>query len=547
MRIALIISIILLQSIFVLGKEEKPVDSKIETVTVYRQRAMIHRKASVNLSKGDHLLVFSGLSQYIIPNSVTVSGSGNGIIQSVKHRISYLNTTKKPARMIMIEDSLEILQEALNIQKDDRFVYEQEQDLLLKNNQLSGKEKSLSAEELQSVADLYRQRLTAIRAKLRTIRLQEQKLQKRVQAYKNELQQVRSQRQQPTQEVVVAFQSTTSGKVELELNYLVNGANWTPFYDIRVENTSDPLNFYLKAQVINQTGMDWKDVNIRLSTTNSAQNSVAPDLSPWYVDIGYPRQELRRLEEQTMAREKSDRKREDERMQKLAMANTMEMNDMPAPVAKPSAGYASDYTTVSQGELGLEFEISIPYDIPADGKEYQVDIQQMEVLGTYQHFAVPKLERDVFLVAEIRKDLLRGKANVYFEGTFVGETYVNTDNPRDSMKISLGRDAKVQVQREKIQDLTDRKVIGSTEKQTFGFETTVKNNKTSEVTLVLEDQVPVSRNKDIKVEMIEQSGGNWDENTGKIVWSLTLKPGETRQIKLQFELKYPKNKPISGI
>ncbi|GAB4417631.1 MAG: mucoidy inhibitor MuiA [Bacteroidia bacterium] len=517
-----------------LAQQETRLESRISQVTVYRQRAQISRQAEAQVRQGDNLLVFSGLSRNLVPNSITVSGTGEGVIQAVSHRVSYLNKTIRPPRMIVLEDSICLLERRVNALADARFVNEAEEKLLLENDEVAGENDGLSPEALRQMAALYRERLTALRDERRDIAQQERQAQRLLAAYVAEVQTIAAQRDQPTQEVVVAFQAPKAGKISLELHYLVSQAGWTPFYDVRVDNTTDPLQFFLKAQVMNNTGVDWTGVALTLSTTNNNANNNSPTLSPWYVSIGYP---------QPSPRYSPSPSRRDMIME----SNVMDAEGPADREEDAQATYAFDYTTISENELGLDFVISLPYDIPADGKEHQVDVQLIKVAGEFQHYTVPKLDRDAFLVAQIQQDLLRGKANVYFEGSFVGETYVNTDTPRDSMRISLGRDPRVQVQRAQVQDYTDRKVVGSTVRQTYGYAITLRNNKRTAVSITVEDQLPVSQNKDIAVVLLTSDGAVQDSATGRLQWLLTLAPGETRELKFQFEVKYPKNQPVQGL
>ncbi|TAE51178.1 MAG: mucoidy inhibitor MuiA family protein [Bacteroidetes bacterium] len=533
----LLIFLLLVSLSFPLFADEIPVSSVIREVEVYRQGASIVEQGSVKVQKGDNLLVFSGLSQFLVANSVTVRGKGNGVIQLVKDRVSYLNRSVKPARMSVIEDSLARWELELQILADERFVLENEQALILKNNQLSSNEKGVTAEDLRQMADFYRNRLAVVRTQLRDISIKEKRVRQRTEAYRAEFQQIAAQRDQPTQEVIVAFQAEVAGTVELELSYMVSNTFWTPYYDVRVEKTNEPLKLFLKANVVNNTGVDWKQVKVRLSTNNNAAGSESPALSPWYVTVYQPR-----FEDMGYVSGRASAAAPAMSADSRAFSNTMDDVE-----EQKELTTMSDYTTTEEGELGLEFVIAMPYDIPADGQEHQVEIRTMDVPGEYRHFAVPKLDRDAFLVAYIRQDLLRGKANVYFEGTFVGETFINTDNPRDSMKISLGRDPKVQIQREQISDFTSEKQLGSNIRKAYGYEITVRNNKTTPVSLSLEDQIPVSQNKDITVELLDAGGGSVDANTGKVVWALDLKPGETRKLVLKFEVKYPKDQPVSGL
>ena len=526
------------------AQSENNISSSIESVTVYRDRAQVSRSASVDVSSGDNVLVFSGLSQYILPNSINVRGQGSGVIQSVRHRVNYLNRTQVPEKVQKLRDQIEDLQAEQTQLSDERFINQSEEKLLLQNQKLSSDQTGVDVNALRELAQLYRERLTEVRSNLRAITLRERKLNREISQLQAEINSLQSRVNVPTQEVVVVYQAERAHEAALELSYLVSGAGWNPFYDIRVANTSDPLQLALKAKVVNNTGTDWKKVKIKLSTTKNSANNNAPQIATQWlaiyqppVVVGYATQDRN----QGMIRQKAE----------MSMPTDIRSNSMgdlylDEEVTEDAAS-AADYTTTNEGELGLEFDIALTYDIPADGKEHQVDILQSELKADYRHYAVPKLDRDVFLVAEIREDLLRGPANVYFEGTFVGETYVNTDNPRDSMRISLGRDPKVQIQRERVTTYQEKKVVGGNIRQTYGFEITVKNNKTSEVSLSLQDQIPVSQNKDIEVEVGELSGASLNENSGILNWDLTLKPGEERTLTFRYEVKYPKDASVVGL
>ena len=525
------------------AQQERKVASSIESVNVYRQRAQIQRTATVQLSEGDHRLVFSGFSQHLIPNSITVNGDGPGVIQSVKHRVTYLNQTAKPPRMLILEDSLGVLRAESQALDDEIFVYDSEQNLILENRQLKGSQTGLTATQLREMADLYRERLREIRTSSRELKREKQLIQQKINRYTQEIREMAAQREQPTQEVVIAYQTDSDASLTFTISYLVNQAGWTPFYDVRVENTESPLLFFLKANVVNQTGIDWDKVNLTLSTTQNSMSNERPKLSPWYVDFGSQPGRPVQVREMAVQAPMSNTASNTASMPRNYRPSIADGDDAREEVT----AYASAFTELSENEMGLEFRISLPYDIPADGKEYQVDIQQQEIQGSYRHYAVPKMEGDVFLVAGIQQDLLRGNANVYFQGTYVGETYINTDNPRDSMLIALGRDPKVQVQREQVLEFTNRQTLGSNSVQSFGYEITLRNLRRDPVNVILIDQVPVTVNKSIKVEVLDLDGGTQDESTGLISWNLTVPPQEKQNVQLRFEVRAPKDVYIMGL
>lgn len=512
--------------------DERPLNSTVEEVKVYRQRAQLSSVAKTKVSKGDNLLVFTALSPYLVPHSVTASGEGApGVIQSVKHRVSYLNTTPKTPRMRLLEDSAQYLRQEQTALKDELFVAEAEEQLVLKNGSLSSAEDAVTTEELSKMAAFYRQRLAEIRTRMRDVRRKELHITRRLAQYDAEYQQISAQRNQPTQEVVVAFNADREGELTLKLVYLVDNSGWNPYYDLRVANISDPVLLFLKANVVNNTGLDWKGVRLSLSTANNAGSVDCPMLMPLYADVP-----------QTISEVAIGFSRSNTMRPPTPAAAGADSRDM-----REQSRSAAEMTVTEQGELALDFIIALPYDIPADGKEHQVDILQQPLQGEFRHFAVPKLDRDAFLVMYIRQDLLRGPANVYFEGAFVGQTFINTDNPADSMRISLGRDPKVLLQRVQAAEFSSRQVIGPNVTQRVAFDITVRNNKREAVSIQVEDQIPVSRDKRIRIDLLESSGATLNAETGKLSWDLSLKAGETRKLRFAFEAKYPKDIPVSGL
>ena len=140
---------------------------------------------------------------------------------------------------------------------------------------------------------------------------------------------------------------------------------------------------------------------------------------------------------------------------------------------------------------------------------------------------------------------MEGPANVYYAGTYIGQSYIYTRSTDDTLNLSLGRDRKVLVTRVKQKDLTSTKYIGGTKKESYAYEITVKNNRKTPINLELNDQVPISKQGDITVETVETSKGEYDPITGKLKWNLILQPDENKKIEIAFSIKYPKNKSVT--
>lgn len=202
----------------------------------------------------------------------------------------------------------------------------------------------------------------------------------------------------------------------------------------------------------------------------------------------------------------------------------------------------------TQGQMGYEFEIKIPYTIPSDSKPVVAEIGHYEIPASYTYQSTPKIDKDAFLIAQVtdweKLHLLEGEANVYFENTFIGKSIMNVSQQSDTLSFSLGRDKRIMIQRTKENEYTSRKFIGSSQTQSIAWKLSVRNTRPEPVTLTLYDQLPVSRNSNITVTAEEISGGTLDEAKGIITWQMTLQPGEQRELPLRYKVKYPKGRNL---
>jgi hypothetical protein len=192
----------------------------------------------------------------------------------------------------------------------------------------------------------------------------------------------------------------------------------------------------------------------------------------------------------------------------------------------------------------LEYEIDIPYTIPSDGQDYSIKMKELSVPVKYIYHAVPKLDEDAFLTAELTEwtklNLLPGKSNIYYEGTFVGSSNIDTEKASDTLSISLGRDKNIVIKREGNKELFDKRVVGSLIKETIGWKISVRNNKDAKINIVIEDQFPLSYRKSIDVDRIDYVGAKLDDKTGMLLWDLELNANESKDVQFNYQVRYPK-------
>lgn len=221
-----------------------------------------------------------------------------------------------------------------------------------------------------------------------------------------------------------------------------------------------------------------------------------------------------------------------------------------ASYASPTVARNKQFVAVQQvqNQTTLQYDIKTRYSIKSGEDAFSVDIKMEEIPADYQYAAVPKLEKDVFLLAQIPNwanyNLLDGNVNIYYEGTYMGTSLLKTDLTRDTMQISIGRDKNITVARTKLKDLNARKLFGTKRLVEQGFEFTVRNNKKEEIELILEDHYPVPAYKEIEVKEIDHSGAIVNPNTKKLHWKLKVAPGQTVKRSLRYSVKYPKSRPV---
>lgn len=190
------------------------------------------------------------------------------------------------------------------------------------------------------------------------------------------------------------------------------------------------------------------------------------------------------------------------------------------------------------------FDILIPYSIPSDGKVYVVEVKEDEITAIYEHFCVPKIDTDVFLNAKIidweKYKLLEGEASLFVDGTYLGKSKLNLSN-KDTLNLSFGRDKNVSVTRTKLKDFQKRQFIGSYKSEQRAYEISVRNTKNEPINLVLEDQFPVSKMKEVNVEDKEAPEAEINEETGKLIWRKKVWPTKEQKFTFKYTVKSPKS------
>jgi uncharacterized protein (TIGR02231 family) len=560
----LILTLAIVTSIVTITKAangDKQVKSKPEKVTVYMNGAQVYRNAELTLQPGQNHIIFEGLEAYIDQTSIQAGGKGNYIITDVQYQIynPELQTirnagdTKYNKTLRQLNDSIENMYfdfKELTIKKEALTL---EKSVLLNNRLYKGESKKDSLELLKNGLVFLREKLNNINIELLKIEKQEstlnkkkEKLNNRINEINNELSQMNMpvDVQKTDYRIVVDVIADAATPAIINVNYYVNGANWTPIYDLRTDGVESSIKLTYKALVKQNTGADWKDVRLTLSTGNPKQSFNIPNMSAWYLGATVYNNKGKAY--------KKERSGNDD-MKSLAYNNgptsTATGSTYDAETIMLDANSSSEYTVMSDNIVQADFEIKLPYTIPSDNKAHIVSVMSKELPTNYVYKAIPKLDMNAYLTARVTgwedMNLLPGQATLFFAGTYVGQTYLNSMEISDTLDLTLGQDKSIVIKREKQKDKIKEKMLDNDKLYTFAYEINIKNGNQKNIEIEIQDQLPLSSNKQVVIEKENISNASYNENNGFLTWKQNIKAKDSKKISFSYTIKAPKEIPIA--
>lgn len=693
-------------SAFAFANQDKGTPTILKEVTVYLSGAQIERTASVKLPIGTTEFTFDKLSPNIQESSIQISGLKNASILSINYGINYLNKQDKSEDVENIQARIKLLYD--DVQAEDHLIagYNEELYLITQNRALGNTNQVVSLDKLQKFALYYRTRTTEIKSKIYASQKTKTDLNAQILDLRKQLKEMNTVDKVQTGEIKIKLNTNTLTDLKLKITYNVTGAGWFPIYDIKAEKINAPIQLVYKAHVYQNTGNDWKNIKLTLSTSDPNTNNIKPDVNPKYLNfiskrstynnratkrynykynplvktvsgvvtssedgLGIPavnviekgttngtqtdfdgRYSLKVKGQKALVYSFIGMKNETLPIHSSIMNVTMDpdlstldevvvtgygaknrgfteslsgqttglnitsSNGSPGgnaivqlrgtssingnteplfivdgvPVnerkfrsikeeeivfidvlkdANETAIYGSkgangvivigttkgNYTskgdTIEEGITNTRFEIKKAYTIPNDGDVTVIEIENYEVPATYAYFAAPVLNENVFLTAKIKDweqyNLLPAEANVYFEGSYSGKTNINPQSTTEELTISLGVDPNVVVKREQPKDFKKNAFIGSNKIISKNYEIELKNNKSVAIDLILFDRIPISQNKEIKIDDIETGTSEYDDKKGILKWKVNLDAKAKETFTFSYIVKYPKYKRIN--
>lgn len=520
-------------STFTYSQSSHPIKATLEAATVFAQGAELNHTARINLTKGNHEILIDGFAFAFDENSTQVEGSESTTILSVQKTANYLSPPTKSPEKIRIEDSLKVVRNSLTETLNQKSAEEGTLELLNKNQAVGGTA-GVNVEELNKLAEFYKAQHIQIKTRVSALTEKEEELKALEARLRQQLQEINGEQDHRQGQLRLQVLSLSDGPKDFSIRYITPHARWEPYYEIQTKDINSPINIRYKANVIQNTGIPWNEVNLTLSTGNPSESGTVPSLAPWFLRFMRQNSGIGNIGLQEMAR----------------VAAAPVYNEVVFESAAPEAQTMEPYISHTMHQLNASFEIEIPYTIAPNGKPHSVSLKEISHNATYKYYVVPKADPDAFLVAELADyetlNLMPGEANIIFENTYVGKSWIDPYDSGDTLRLGMGRDKTLAIEKERIMDHTRTQTIGNNKTQTFAFDITVKNNKNQAIDLSLEDQIPLSTDKNIQVELLESGGAQVDKESGSLTWLIRLQPTETKTIRVSYSVRYPKDQTIAG-
>ncbi len=544
------ILIALLFPIAAFAQQQIKTKASLESVTVYNNGAQLIHSGKVNLPTGTSEIVINNISGKVNENSIQVSVSTSVTILAVQFNKDFLNTDVANPEIKKLNDSIKIVSAELTKIKNAKTIEEQTLVLLDENRKSGGTNNGTNVAELIKLAEYYRTKSAEVRTAISALALTEDKQNQKLNALQQQIAELRNSPNQQLGQLVLQLMSKENTEANYQVSYVTPHASWLASYDIKSASTLKPLGIVYKAAITQSTGLDWKKVKLSLSTGNPNYNISAPNLNPWFLSTYNPiEQALAGKASGIRIRGMASPIQYDEKK----LEETVVVGYGATRKSKPEASVSTinNYTSVNETQLGVTFDIDIPYDVNSDNKPHTVAFKEYEVPAKYKYYAAPKLSSDAYLLADVidweKLNLQAGNANIIFEGTYTGKSFINPANILDTLSLSMGKDKKIIITKEKQEGFSSTKFIGSNKKQLFTYLIKIRNTKKEAIDLSLKDQYPLSTESDIEIELMESSGAEVNKETGMLAWQLKIAPNETKTIKLSYTVKAPKSRIIAGL
>ena len=523
---------------------QKQISAKLTEATVYLRGAALTHTASATLKSGSQEVIIDGLSPEIEINSLKVKANGV-LISATEFSQDYLTPREQAAHIKKLQDSLDLYKEQLKDAQNELEVHKQLLKLVTDGtqNNMSQKDGTVTIADINANMELYRTKAAELQKSIDKDSKKIEKLKETVNRLKSQISQDETDNMQLNGMLRLSVSVPENITTTFTITYFTNQAQWVPCYDINIPSMDKSISLQSKAKVRQVTGLDWNNVQLTLSNATPNRSTVAPVFKTWFLRFQRP---------QTIV----------DGMKMRSPSTSNSVSYAVAEESDASMGYIAsqktaapilmnDFVEVEDQDIQVSFAISVPYDIPGNGKEKLIDLKSYDVKADFKYYSIPKLSDETYLVATLsdyeKYNLLPGEATVTFNNTFVGRTRLRPNDTESQITLTLTTEPRMTVKREKQKDFCSTKHVGNSTTVTQSYLITVKNNLNRAAKLTLKEQYPISNDKDIEVKDVTVTPKATYDKTdiGVVTWDVELNPGETRTFTVTYSVKHPSDRTIA--
>ncbi|MEM7759157.1 MAG: mucoidy inhibitor MuiA family protein, partial [Cyanobacteria bacterium P01_A01_bin.40] len=510
---------------------------------------------TISLTGEEKEIILSQLPVTLLPESVRVTGKGTSPVSISGITVKSIFTPEVSiARVAELEHQIKTLktqEAALNNRSQSQKLQLNFVEQLSEKSQthyaLNLAKQQIDLAQAQALLDFMEDKYLEYSDLLSELGQQQQDINNQIAALERQKQKLQISRNKEHLDLIIFLEAAAAGEFELEIYYLVSRAGWTPLYDLQVNTNEKQLDLIYLAEVKQNTGEDWHNVSLTLSTAKPGLGTLPPKLEPWYIDVETPIA-ASAIVASSVKTSKSARRRTSARSDNQLPTGA----PLPTPPGSPSREAEVVAATASRTGSVVTFEVGNGGDIPSDNTPHKVTIFRDRFPINLEYVAMPRLVSFTYLQATVTNPatgvtLLPGKANILREQTFVGTSTLENVAPAQDFTLNLGIDEAWKIDRNLVQRQVDKKLIGSYKRVTYAYRIVVENLLATEASLKLTEQLPVSRDERIKVRLIQSEPKIKLGEMGVLEWMVTLAAGEQQAIDYQFTLEYPPEIKISGL
>ncbi|MGL5084066.1 MAG: mucoidy inhibitor MuiA family protein [Microcoleaceae cyanobacterium] len=524
-------------------------ETQITEVTVYADQAKVTRRGQVQLNGSVTELLIPGLPNLLKAESLRAIGRGTHAVNIVS-----LRTEKVFATQPVYEKAAQIVELIRQLDQQKRTLKDQLNAVKLQQgfiNQLSEHSvmpfsenlalQNIGLKETREFLNFLGKRYGEYATLTAQLEAQHHELEKQLEALRKQLKQLQQIRPTESVSVVVIVANAVPSEFELELSYSITQASWQPLYDLRVSPTGDRLHLTYLAEITQTTGEDWQNASLTLSTAKPGLGTLPPKLDPWYIDISRPQPMPLALKRRELGFSA------DGEMSAIMSPSAIMLNNKPESVPAEIL----NATVIKDGSV-VTFNLDGNSNIPNDGNPHQVTVFRDDYLSHFEYLAIPRLVSFAYLQAAVMNPetgvtLLPGKANLFRGNTFMGNTELENIAPGQRFKVNLGIDEGVKIERELIERQVDKKLIGGQRRIVYAYRISMTNLQNLPYQMILKDQLPVSRDEQIKVKLLQARPRIELGEMGGLEWSIILAPKAREEVYYQFVVEHAPELTLIGL